>query len=182
MSLQLIIYPDSGEISHKKLTVSPINNWASSVHLKQKVLDSWRMHLLSPWLWMLQKCPGLWFGWYSYLMITVPVQFHKCCWFWHLWSLVLTAGNSDSCSHPWACHQVAYGVSSRRKRFIPPSYDVFRPSMFLLSFSPDLALDSPGTDHFVIIAQLKEEVATLKKMLHQKDQMILEKEKKVQFC
>lgn len=48
------------------------------------------------------------------------------------------------------------------------------------SFSPDLALDSPGTDHFVIIAQLKEEVATLKKMLHQKDQMILEKEKKVQ--
>lgn len=41
-------------------------------------------------------------------------------------------------------------------------------------------MDSPGTDHFVIIAQLKEEVATLKKMLHQKDQMILEKEKKVQ--
>ncbi|XP_032156935.1 protein FAM76A isoform X4 [Sapajus apella] len=47
------------------------------------------------------------------------------------------------------------------------------------SFSPDVALDSPGTDHFVIIAQLKEEVATLKKMLHQKDQMILEKEKKI---
>ncbi|XP_064408321.1 protein FAM76A [Latimeria chalumnae] len=47
------------------------------------------------------------------------------------------------------------------------------------SFSPDLALDSPGTDHFVIITQLKEEVATLKKMLHQKDQMILEKEKKI---
>ncbi|XP_045411182.1 protein FAM76A-like isoform X3 [Lemur catta] len=46
------------------------------------------------------------------------------------------------------------------------------------SFSPDLALDSPGIDHFVIIAQLKEEVATLKKMLHQKDQMIFEKEKK----
>lgn len=54
------------------------------------------------------------------------------------------------------------------------------PSPLLPSFSPDLALDSPGTDHFVIIAQLKEEVATLKKMLHQKDQMILEKEKKVQ--
>lgn len=51
--------------------------------------------------------------------------------------------------------------------------------MVSYSFSPDLALDSPGTDHFVIIAQLKEEVATLKKMLHQKDQMILEKEKKV---
>uniref|UniRef100_A0A8C0CTL0 Protein FAM76A n=1 Tax=Balaenoptera musculus TaxID=9771 RepID=A0A8C0CTL0_BALMU len=43
----------------------------------------------------------------------------------------------------------------------------------------NLALDSPGTDHSVIIAQLKEEVATQKKMLHQKDQMILEKEKKV---
>lgn len=53
------------------------------------------------------------------------------------------------------------------------------PLLSLYSFSPDLALDSPGTDHFVIIAQLKEEVATLKKMLHQKDQMILEKEKKV---
>ncbi|KAL7980435.1 hypothetical protein Chor_001589 [Crotalus horridus] len=51
--------------------------------------------------------------------------------------------------------------------------------MISYSFSPDLALDSPGTDHFVIIAQLKEEVATLKKMLHQKDQMILEKEKKI---
>ncbi|MGH0174531.1 UNVERIFIED_CONTAM: hypothetical protein FKN15_068074 [Acipenser sinensis] len=47
------------------------------------------------------------------------------------------------------------------------------------SFSPDLALDSPGTDHFVIMSQLKEEVATLKKMLHQKDQLILEKEKKI---
>ncbi|MEJ1278419.1 hypothetical protein NN561_009341 [Cricetulus griseus] len=45
------------------------------------------------------------------------------------------------------------------------------------SFSPDLALDSPGTNHLVIIAQLKEKVATLKKMLHQKDQMVLEKEK-----
>ena len=76
---------------------------------------------------------------------------------------------------------MVHGVSSSEKRFTPPSYD-FSFSIFLLSFSPDLALDSPGTDHFVIIAQLKEEVATLKKMLHQKDQMILEKEKKVQFC
>eukprot|EP00062_Callorhinchus_milii_P009990 gi/632954398/ref/XP_007892943.1/ PREDICTED: protein FAM76A [Callorhinchus milii] len=47
------------------------------------------------------------------------------------------------------------------------------------SSSPDLALDSPGTDHFVVITQLKEEVATLKKMLHQKDQQILDKEKKI---
>uniref|UniRef100_A0A8C6HWJ7 Protein FAM76A n=1 Tax=Mus spicilegus TaxID=10103 RepID=A0A8C6HWJ7_MUSSI len=46
------------------------------------------------------------------------------------------------------------------------------------SFSPDLALGFPGTDLFVIIVQLKEEVATLKKMLHQKDQVILEKELK----
>lgn len=115
------------------------------------------------------------------VMITLPVQFSKVCWVWHIWSIVLTTGNSNSCSYPWACSQVAYGVSSSRQRFIPPSY-YFSPSIFLLSFSPDLALDSPGTDHFVIIAQLKEEVATLKKMLHQKDQMILEKEKKVQFC
>ncbi|ELV12548.1 Protein FAM76A [Tupaia chinensis] len=49
----------------------------------------------------------------------------------------------------------------------------------LRRFSPDLALDSPGTDHFVVTAQLKEEVAALKKMLHQKDQMLLEKEKKI---
>eukprot|EP00069_Balaena_mysticetus_P015678 bmy_22556T0 len=47
------------------------------------------------------------------------------------------------------------------------------------SLSSDLALDSPGTDHSVIIAQLKEEVATLKKMLHQKDQMNLEKGKEI---
>ncbi|KAM3830094.1 protein FAM76A isoform 2-T3 [Vipera latastei] len=58
-----------------------------------------------------------------------------------------------------------------------PKFDAISPNGD--SFSPDLALDSPGTDHFVIIAQLKEEVATLKKMLHQKDQMILEKEKKL---
>lgn len=50
------------------------------------------------------------------------------------------------------------------------------------SFSPDLALDSPGTDHLVIITQLKEEVASLKKVLHQKDQLILDKEKKVSLC
>ncbi|XP_029104053.1 protein FAM76A-like isoform X1 [Scleropages formosus] len=47
------------------------------------------------------------------------------------------------------------------------------------SLSPDPALDSPGTDHFVIITQLKEEVASLKKVLHQKDQLILDKEKKI---
>ena len=72
---------------------------------------------------------------------------------------------------------MACNVTSGRKKFVHPT-DIF-PLHFSLSFSPDLALDSPGTDHFVIIAQLKEEVATLKKMLHQKDQMILEKEKKV---
>lgn len=74
---------------------------------------------------------------------------------------------------PLVCPQVEKGLSLQ--------VVIFPPSIVLLSFSPDLALDSPGTDHFVIIAQLKEEVATLKKMLHQKDQMILEKEKKVQF-
>ncbi|MBZ3882132.1 Protein FAM76A [Sciurus carolinensis] len=69
----------------------------------------------------------------------------------------------------WAASQQSLGVN----HFPVP------PGLGILNFSPDLALDSPGTDHFVIIAQLKEEVATLKKMLHQKDQMILEKEKKI---
>lgn len=75
---------------------------------------------------------------------------------------------------PMMCPQVEKNFSIQVTIF-------FLLSLFPFSFSPDLALDSPGTDHFVIIAQLKEEVATLKKMLHQKDQMILEKEKKVRF-
>ncbi|XP_078001670.1 protein FAM76A isoform X1 [Phascolarctos cinereus] len=70
----------------------------------------------------------------------------------------------------WAASQQSLGANHYP---VPPGTGI------LNSFSPDLALDSPGTDHFVIIAQLKEEVATLKKMLHQKDQMILEKEKKI---
>ncbi|XP_032971314.1 protein FAM76A isoform X1 [Rhinolophus ferrumequinum] len=69
----------------------------------------------------------------------------------------------------WIASQQSLGANHF---FVPPGTSI-------LNFSPDLALDSPGTDHFVIIAQLKEEVATLKKMLHQKDQMILEKEKKI---
>ncbi|XP_074074065.1 protein FAM76A isoform X2 [Macrotis lagotis] len=69
----------------------------------------------------------------------------------------------------WAASQQSLGANHYP---VPPGTGI-------LNFSPDLALDSPGTDHFVIIAQLKEEVATLKKMLHQKDQMILEKEKKI---
>lgn len=72
------------------------------------------------------------------------------------------------------------GCILRQGKVYPSKLQYF-PLIFKSSFSPDLALDSPGTDHFVIIAQLKEEVATLKKMLHQKDQMILEKEKKVWF-
>ncbi|XP_044769852.1 protein FAM76A isoform X2 [Neomonachus schauinslandi] len=70
-------------------------------------------------------------------------------------------------------------ISSRASHQEKEQYSRLSGGSHYNSFSPDLALDSPGTDHFVIIAQLKEEVATLKKMLHQKDQMILEKEKKI---
>ncbi|XP_028674579.1 protein FAM76A-like [Erpetoichthys calabaricus] len=47
------------------------------------------------------------------------------------------------------------------------------------SSSPYLAFDSPGTSQLTVITQLKEEVAALKKVLLQKDQLMLEKEKKL---
>ncbi|KAF6344524.1 family with sequence similarity 76 member A [Rhinolophus ferrumequinum] len=76
-------------------------------------------------------------------------------------------------------HRKHLSSSSRTSHQEKEQYSRLSGGSHYNSFSPDLALDSPGTDHFVIIAQLKEEVATLKKMLHQKDQMILEKEKKI---
>lgn len=86
---------------------------------------------------------------------------------------------SSICAMP--CHPCGgFHMSVTRNGCDKILFSLPPPFFFSCSFSPDLALDSPGTDHFVIIAQLKEEVATLKKMLHQKDQMILEKEKKVQ--
>lgn len=40
-------------------------------------------------------------------------------------------------------------------------------------------MDSGGTDNFILISQLKEEVMSLKRMLQQRDQTILEKDRKV---
>ncbi|XP_022369828.1 protein FAM76B isoform X5 [Enhydra lutris kenyoni] len=44
---------------------------------------------------------------------------------------------------------------------------------------PDAGLNSGGTDNFVLISQLKEEVMSLKRLLQQRDQTILEKDKKL---
>ena len=40
-------------------------------------------------------------------------------------------------------------------------------------------MDSGGTDNFILISQLKEEVMSMKRMLQQRDQTILEKDRKV---
>lgn len=40
-------------------------------------------------------------------------------------------------------------------------------------------MDSGGTDNFILISQLKEEVMSLKRMLQQRDQTILEKDRKL---
>lgn len=40
-------------------------------------------------------------------------------------------------------------------------------------------MDSGGTDNFILISQLKEEVMSLKRLLQQRDQTILEKDRKV---
>lgn len=41
------------------------------------------------------------------------------------------------------------------------------------------SMDSGGTDNFILISQLKEEVMSLKRLLQQRDQTILEKDRKV---
>ncbi|XP_077596430.1 protein FAM76B isoform X2 [Stigmatopora nigra] len=41
------------------------------------------------------------------------------------------------------------------------------------------SMDSGGTDNFILISQLKEEVMSLKRMLQQRDQTILDKERKL---
>ncbi|MEJ1272746.1 family with sequence similarity 76 member B [Cricetulus griseus] len=46
------------------------------------------------------------------------------------------------------------------------------------SSSINQSADSGGTDNFVLISQLKEEVMSLKRLLQQRDQTILEKDKK----
>ncbi|MBN3319042.1 FA76B protein, partial [Atractosteus spatula] len=47
------------------------------------------------------------------------------------------------------------------------------------SSSINQSLDSGGTDNFILISQLKEEVMSLKRLLQQRDQTILEKDKKL---
>lgn len=41
------------------------------------------------------------------------------------------------------------------------------------------SMDSGGTDNFILISQLKEEVMSLKRLLQQRDQTILEKDRKL---
>ncbi|MBN3306767.1 FA76B protein, partial [Amia calva] len=47
------------------------------------------------------------------------------------------------------------------------------------SSSINQSMDSGGTDNFILISQLKEEVMSLKRLLQQRDQTILEKDKKL---
>lgn len=61
--------------------------------------------------------------------------------------------------------------------FLPLHLTVFY--FFLFSSSINQSADSGGTDNFVLISQLKEEVMSLKRLLQQRDQTILEKDKKV---
>lgn len=49
----------------------------------------------------------------------------------------------------------------------------------LISSSITQSMDSGGTDNFILISQLKEEVMSLKRLLQQRDQTILEKDRKV---
>lgn len=50
-----------------------------------------------------------------------------------------------------------------------------------ISSSITQSMDSGGTDNFILISQLKEEVMSLKRLLQQRDQTILEKERKVGY-
>ncbi|XP_077596429.1 protein FAM76B isoform X1 [Stigmatopora nigra] len=52
-------------------------------------------------------------------------------------------------------------------------------SLTVNSSSITQSMDSGGTDNFILISQLKEEVMSLKRMLQQRDQTILDKERKL---
>jgi len=56
-----------------------------------------------------------------------------------------------------------------------PNFSFF----FFSSSSITQSMDSGGTDNFILISQLKEEVMSLKRMLQQREQTILEKDRKV---
>lgn len=53
------------------------------------------------------------------------------------------------------------------------------PALSPISSSITQSMDSGGTDNFILISQLKEEVMSLKRLLQQRDQTILEKDRKV---
>lgn len=57
--------------------------------------------------------------------------------------------------------------------------DVFALCSLYTSSSITQSMDSGGTDNFILISQLKEEVLSLKRLLQQRDQTILEKDRKV---
>lgn len=60
---------------------------------------------------------------------------------------------------------------------LTPRFVVF--FFLLISSSITQSMDSGGTDNFILISQLKEEVMSLKRLLQQRDQTILEKDRKV---
>ncbi|XP_030216593.1 protein FAM76B isoform X7 [Gadus morhua] len=53
------------------------------------------------------------------------------------------------------------------------------PGLWKQSSSITQSMDSGGTDNFILISQLKEEVMSMKRMLQQRDQTILEKDRKL---
>lgn len=85
------------------------------------------------------------------------------------WRQVITSHCNRLCLSvsglPAGCHILSLNV----KHFF------FFPS----SSSITQSMDSGGTDNFILISQLKEEVMSLKRMLQQRDQTILEKDRKV---
>lgn len=60
-----------------------------------------------------------------------------------------------------------------------PTCPLLSPLIMQISSSITQSMDSGGTDNFILISQLKEEVMSLKRLLQQKDQTILEKDRKV---
>lgn len=57
----------------------------------------------------------------------------------------------------------------------------FSSHFYPVSSSITQSMDSGGTDNFILISQLKEEVMSLKRLLQQRDQTILEKDRKVGY-
>ncbi|XP_051902955.1 protein FAM76B isoform X1 [Hippocampus zosterae] len=65
------------------------------------------------------------------------------------------------------------------QNFLPILPRLIMGSVPLNSSSITQSMDSGGTDNFILISQLKEEVMSLKRLLQQRDQTILDKERKL---